>query len=172
MDELVGNPKYITNIETTPFISPDEFLPKSGGAQMKNLPAEIKIIFTKGNEIPINRFEFTNKKSNVKEYRIEVVKLDSSKKNEIFNVKNIFAPFYVQSDDAVKEIKITITATRDKKIPNKVEISVKACIPEVTSGVTIPTTEGSQSTQSVSSTGISVETTTEQTSPKGSFRKN
>lgn len=169
MDELVNNPRYVSMIETKPFILFNQFFPGSGGAELTTLPAILTIKMTPGNEISINKIEFANKKTNIKDFKIELVKLDSSKGTETINGKNIYDPVFVSSTDRIREIIITIISTKNKKNASSVEISVKACLPETTK---VP--ESTSTTRNIQFTAAPIETTTpgqttasEQTTPKG-----
>lgn len=169
MDELINDPRYVSNIETKPFILFNQFFPGSGGAELTTLPATLTIKMTPGNEVSINKIEFTNKNTNIKDFKIELVKLESGKGTETINGKNIYDPVFVSSTDKIREIIITILSTRNKKNASSVEISVKACLPETTT-----VSETSSTTKNVQFTAAPIETTTpgqttasEQTTPKG-----
>lgn len=131
MVELMGNPQYITDVETTPFVFPYELVPGSGGANLKRLPAELIIKFHPGFESPVNKISIPNKDTNVKEYKVELIKLDDSKP-EIYTSNNASQPIIIDSTDRIKTIIFTIISTTDNAYPKNVEISIQSCSPQPT----------------------------------------
>lgn len=125
----MGNPRYITDVESTPFIFPKVLVPGNGGVDLKP-NAELKIKITPGNERPIFKIEFLNE-NNLKEVKIELKSLDS-KIVEVINTENPDRPMYPTSQDKIKEIVITIISVFSVDKQDNVEISVQSCSPEST----------------------------------------
>ena len=130
MKEMMGKPNYITDIKTNPFVFPKDLVPGNGGGEFNNLPAYLNIIATPGNEKPINKIEFPNKQDNLKEVKIVLVPVDSSKQPEEITSTNPNEPIFPTSLEPVKEIQITITKTNNGDKPKNVEISVQSCFQE------------------------------------------
>ena len=130
MGEMNGNPRYITDISSNSRISPNDLVPGEGGAKFDDLPASVTLIATPGNEKPINKIEFPNKQDNLKEVKIVLVPVDSSKQPEEITSTNPNEPIFPTSLEPVKEIQITITKTNNGDKPKNVEISVQSCFQE------------------------------------------
>lgn len=125
----MGNPSYITDIVSTPFIFPKVLVPGNGGVDLKP-NAELKIQITPGNERPIFKIEFLNEE-NLKEVKIELKSVDG-KIVEVINNKNPDRPIYPSSQDKIKEIVINIISVFSVDQVDNVEISVQSCSPEST----------------------------------------
>ena len=134
-------------------------MPGSGGAELKNLPAELIIKFNPENSVPVKKFVLPNKDSNVNEYKVEFIG-SNGKSVEERTSKNPTEPILVNSPENVVSIVLTIISTNDGKNPRNVEISVQSCLPkttepQVSAGTTSkPTTVGQEFTPSPSVTTV------------------
>lgn len=147
MDEMIGNPLYISVIKTDSkeIVNPSDVAPSGGGISLKSTSSFIKLSLTPGNERPIYKIEFPNRKDNLKEVKIELIPLDVSKASETITTDKPNQPIYPTSTERVKEIVITVNSIKEgDTAPTNIEISVKSCSPETTTTTIQPgtTTEG------------------------------
>lgn len=144
---MVNNPLYISLIKTdsNEIVNPSEVAPSGGGISLKSTSSFIKLSLTPGNERPIFKIEFPNRKDNLKEVKIELIPLDASKITETIISDKPNKPIYPTSTEKVKEIVITVNSIKKgDTVPSNIEISVKSCTPETTTTTIQPgtTTEG------------------------------
>ena len=128
--ELNGNPKYISDIQTDPFIFQEYLFPRGSGANFNKLPVTIIISLTPEQTRKYLEFEFTDKKTNIKDYIIKIY--DNS--NNIIKVLNetsstnriVILPRVVISESKIiSKIEIVIISTTDRNPPIHVKISIK-----------------------------------------------
>lgn len=124
-NELISNPEFISSVETTPFVFADHLYPKTGGATFKKLPVDILIKTTPDSDGDIKEVAFTNMKTNIAEFEVQVIGQTNKVIETIQVVKAKKAD--IKTTDSIKAIKITITKTTDSKGPANVELSVKGC---------------------------------------------
>ena len=114
MEEMVGNPKYITDIKATNLpdnaapINPADLIPSNGGVDFPIKNPELKVELTPGNEKPIFKIEFTNPNDNLEKVDITLIPLDSSKSPEVINNADANKPIYPSSSEPIKEIIIKV----------------------------------------------------------------
>lgn len=126
----MGNPRYISDVESNPFVFPKNLVPNNGGANLKKIPAELIIKMTPKNEKPIYKIEFPNPDDNLKEVKVTLFPVDKSKEPEVIPATDANQPIYPSYTEPVNKIKIEIISTTDNKNPKNVEISVQSCSPE------------------------------------------
>ena len=168
MDEMVGNPKYITTItvDNKP-INPSDISPNGGGIDLPNTNKDIKLTVTPGSERPIFKIEFPND-DNIKEVKIVLKPVDDKKTPEVIITDKPNEPIYPNSPENIKEIIITVISTTDGKKPQDIEVSVESCSPEATTITTTLTTgTGSTTTTSSTSTTTGTGSTTTTSTSKG-----
>ena len=128
--ELNGNQKYISDIQTDPFIFQEYLFPRGSGANFNKLPVTIIISLTPEQTRKYLEFEFTDKKTNIKDYIIKIY--DNS--NNIIKVLNetsstnriVILPRVVISESKIiSKIEIVIISTTDRNPPIHVKISIK-----------------------------------------------
>lgn len=124
-NEFLTNPDFITSVDITPFVFVDHILPKSGGATFKKLPVEINIKVTPDSDADVKEVAFTNMKTNIAEFEVEVIGQNNKVIETVQVVKAKKAD--IKTTESIKAIKITITKTTDGKGPSNVELSVKGC---------------------------------------------
>ncbi len=124
--EFNGNPKYITDIQSEPFIFQENFFPNSNGANFNTIPVVIVVTFTPEQERQFLEFEFVDKISNIKEY---LLKIYDNSNNIIAKINGsnsiILSKINITVDKFISKIEIIIISTTDNKPTNHVRISIK-----------------------------------------------
>ena len=72
MFEFNGNPRYISDIQTDPFIFQEYLFPRSSGANFNKLPVTILITLTPEQNKTYFEFEFIDKSTNIKDYILRI----------------------------------------------------------------------------------------------------
>lgn len=161
MEEMVGNPKYISLIETKldKPVNPADIAPNGGGVDLPETPTTVTLKVTSGSERPINKIEFPNPRDNLKKVTIELIPLDGSKPKETITVEDADKPIYPTSLENIKEIRIIINEVKRGDEPKNVEISVQSCSPESTATTTKTSTTTGTGTTTTSTTTKPASTT-------------
>lgn len=141
----MGDPKYISDVESDPFVFPENLIPGSGGAKLTKLPAELTVKFTEGNEVPVDTIQLADRRTNVVEIRIELISLKDTLIKTI-NSDSPVEPIKLGTNQPLKAIKITILKTKNGRRPNFVEISIRSCLPTTTPNTRASSTVFSTST--------------------------
>ena len=164
MEELIGNPKYISDIETKENIPIIKFTPGYDGADFTSQNPEIVIKITPGNELKINKLQLPKTDSNVQTVEVILKKLDGSQPEKITITEPNQIVYPTSSE--ISQIVVKILETTDGEPPRNVVISVQSCSEEATTTVTTPgsTSQSTVPESSVTSTTPGLTTTT----PKGS----
>lgn len=124
--EIIGDPEYVSDIETDPFVFPEYLIPFSGGSNFTNLPVDITVLIVDGNEIQIRQVDFVNKKSNIDLMDISLLDKNNNIVDEKFSV-SASQPILFDVDSKISKIKIKLIKTKDNFNPTFVELSIKAC---------------------------------------------
>ena len=177
-----GNPKYISDIQTDPFIFQEYLFPRGSGANFNKLPVTIIITLTPEQNRKYLEFEFTDNKTNIKDYILKIydnsnniieILNKSSNSNRIVNSKVI-----ISESKIISKIEIVILSTTDRNPPIHVKISIKGYIsigcesttpivstkitstPLITTSTLLPSSTQSKSTSGIVSTTTTIKTTT------------
>lgn len=149
MDELVGNPEFISTVETNPPLNPKEnprvLVPGNGGATFENV-TEVTIVakFTPGKEVPVNKIVLPNPNSNAEIVAVKIFKAPDDKNPEVILSNNGKEPIYPTTTEPVSKIQIVITSSDGLPL-HGVEISIQSCSHETTvSTPGVPTTTQAQ----------------------------
>jgi hypothetical protein len=127
---LNGNPKYISDIQTDPFIFQEYLFPRGSGANFNKLPVTIIITLTPEQNRKYLEFEFTDNKTNIKDYIIKIY--DNSNNiikilNETSSINRIvkLPKVVISESKIISKIEIVIISTTDRNPPIHVKISIK-----------------------------------------------
>ena len=119
---MIGNDKYVTDVETTPYEFPEKLEPNSGGLNFETMPVLIRIKLIK--ELKIHGIRLYNKDTNVKSYFVTLIR--NNKKVDTINHQNGLKPAFVKNNEKISEIKIRILSTYDGQNPRNIEFSILA----------------------------------------------
>jgi hypothetical protein len=125
MIEILDNFQYVSNINTSPFVFPDELYQENEGVDFAKLPVSIEIEINPEKYIDTFKIEFMDKTTNIKNFNVEI---DSM--NVISNISSL-SYLHSQKNSSnlkqIKNIKIIIVNTNDNNNPKNVKLSLKTC---------------------------------------------
>jgi len=164
--ELNGNPKYISDIQTDPFIFQEYLFPRSSGANFNKLPVTILITLTPELSKKYLEFEFIDKSTNIKDYVLQIYDnsnnlIDVINQTSSLNRDIVLPKVMILESKPISKIEIIILSTTNKNPPIHVKISLKGYL----NSICEPTTTTSRTTPPRPTTTTLTSSTTSRTTP-------